>query len=316
MTLHLVSVGSNLVDALSAPSGISGLDPDLADAIRDESPARVLSDTVGSDNQAAAVELGACLSPGTDQHRYLAQLTQAVKPGLWPSGISAELDTLTRVPGGRRHLAAGSTSNDVAVLLATDTVDGLTAALWNALALTEGDLDRVEYLPSPAELPSAPRGRALVVRVPGLDAHTEGDFTRAMEGLGTLGRTLVTKVADSGDEDFLFHLSGGYKAAVPYLIGLAEGLRSLRRTGTVQAFMLHRDTLGKPIRLPLRRMRIEVLHEVLHPFRETGKTPCSPGNDVLEGYAYDLTDSGDYELTAFGAGLLALIGRPEEPLGL
>jgi hypothetical protein len=314
VTLHIVSVGSNLLDALEAPSRIRGLDPDLADAIRDTSPTCVLSDIAGTDSEAAADELAACLSAGTDQHRHLVRLVREIRPGRWPSVSSAELDTLTRAPGGRRHLAA----DDVAVLLATDTVDGLTTALWNALALTGGDLDRVEYLAGPAELPTAPRGHALIVRVPGLDPRTESDFTRAMEGLGTLGRTLVTKVADSGDEDFLFHLSAGYKAATPYLIGLAEGLRSLPRKGTVQAFMLHRDTQGSAIRMPLRRMNLRLLHKALGPFRENGRTALRPPDDrVLEGYAYDSTADGTgFELTAFGAGLLALIGRPEEDLGL
>lgn len=314
MTLHLVSVGSTLLDALEAPSRIRDLDPDLADAIREESPTRILSDIAGTDSTAAAAELAACLSAGTDQHRHLTRLVHEIRPGRWPSVSSAELDTLTRAPGGRRHLA----EDDVAVLLATDTVDGLTAALWNALALTGGDLDRVEYLDGPAAPPTAPRGRALIVRVPGLDSRTESDFTRAMEGLGTLGRTLVTKVAASGDENFLFHLSGGYKAAVPYLIGLAEGLRSLPRKGAVQAFMLHRDTQGDAIRLPLRRMNLKLLHKALGPFRDNGRTALRPPDDrVFEGYAYDSTADGTgFELTAFGAGLLALIGRPEEDLGL
>lgn len=314
MTVHVVSVGSNIIDAMAAPSRIPGLDADQADAIRDESPSRLLSDVAGSDSAPASDELAACLTAGTDQNRHLRSVVDAVGPGRWPSRISAELDTLSRTPGGRRLLAG----DDVAVLLATDTVDGLTATLWNALALTGGDIERVDYLPDPGEQPPATvRGHVLAVRVPGLEPRRQDDFHRAMDGLGTLGHTLVTKVAQSADEDFHFHLSGGYKAAIPYLIGLAEGIRSLPRQGAVQAFMLHRDTTGEAIRLPLRRMQLKMLREDLQPFRGTARKRTAPFNKALEGYAWDIAADGThYELTPFGVGLLALIGRPEEPLGL
>ncbi|MGW0084531.1 hypothetical protein [Streptomyces sp. NPDC003393] len=315
MTVHVVSVGSNLIDAMAAPSGVTGLDVDQADAIRDERPAAVLSDIVGSDSAQASQELAACLTAGTDQHRHLLELVDAVAPGRWSSGISAELDTLSRAPGG----IALQSDTDVAVLLATPTVHGLTAALWNALALTDGKPERIDYLPAPEQQPpAAVRGHVLVVRVPGLEPREQNDFHKAMKALGTLGRALVTKVAESDDEDFHFHLSGGYKAAIPYLIGLAEGIRSLPRgrNAVVQAFMLHRDTQGEAIRLPLRRMNLKMLRATLEPFRATGRKRTAPDDEALDGYAYDLAADGtQYELTPFGAGLLALIGHSEEPVG-
>ncbi|GAA3820739.1 hypothetical protein [Streptomyces chiangmaiensis] len=311
MTIHIVSVGSNLVDALKAPSTVRGLTQDQQDGIQSGRPTDFLAPN-GTEPTAATAdsELKELFGSATGQARDdLRNTVAVVRPGMWPAGISAELSTLVSVTG-QSHLSR----EDVIVLLATDTFDGLTAALWDALALTIGDLDRIVYLSKPSDQPSETvHDRVFVVRVPGLDASTDEDFVRAMEGLGVLGRTLVRKVAVSENEDFLFHLSGGYKAAIPYLIGLAEGLRSLDRKGTVEAFVLHKDSGGKPIKLPLRRMVLSGLQHLLASFNANGERNRRPqGADSLEGYAFERREPSGYRLTAFGAGLRALIGPPDE----
>jgi hypothetical protein len=142
--------------------------------------------------------------------------------------VSGELKTLARIPGTGYPLSRA----DTAVLACSDTSGGLLAGRWNAIALTGGDLSRVRYLGCP-DAPLGPvRGHALVVRVPGLDAGEEDGFRRAMGGLGTLGRNLLQSGELRRGEPILFCLTGGYKATMPYLIGLAEGLRAAIRCST------------------------------------------------------------------------------------
>src|SRR5213079_381353 len=105
----------------------------------------------------------------------------------------------------------------------------LIGALWNALALTGGDLRRVRYLSQPTTAlgdPGRVRGHALMVRVTGMDAGNEPGFRKAMGGLGHLGCHLLGREELGYDpphprvtgvaEEFRVHLSGGFKAAIPY----------------------------------------------------------------------------------------------------
>ena len=157
-----------------------------------------------------------------------------------------------------------------------------------------------------------------------------------MGGLGQLAlRILRVREAQKGEE-FRFYLSGGFKAAIPYLIGLAEAVRSIDQTRLrslgvehlmpddgpfpVQAFVLH-ETAGHaapPIRLPLRRLIAAAVRQELTGFDERGRRSGRPGSGLLEGYAYEASGrprNEIYELTAFGEGLRALFGVTAERPG-
>jgi hypothetical protein len=146
-----------------------------------------------------------------------------------------------------------------------------------------------------------------------LDAGDERGFREAMRGLGVLGRDLFDLTSAEGDA-FRFYLSGGFKAAIPYLIGLAEGLRSLPGPRQVDAFVLH-DTAPRssaPIKLPLRHMNSGLVDQQLEGFKN-GWQRRPPAPAFLEGYAYETTESG-CKLTAFGEGLRVLFPPRAEGL--
>jgi hypothetical protein len=270
LTVHLLSVGKTIIESLEQPDETLGRR--AADLIAANDPLRFLSERGGAEKEALSRMLAAWFGPCPGNRDELAQLVVELKPHLWPDRGSAELETLTR--------AAETTSagrplppDDIAVLISTDTMIGLTAALWNAVALTAGDgdtgLGRIRYLGQPGESLAGCRGAAVIVQVPGLDAGNETGFHTAMRGLGILGRDLFDETSVERDA-FRFYLSGGFKAAIPYLIGLAEGLRSLSGCREVDAFVLH-DTAphdAAPIRLPLRRMMTGLVNRELTDFKD------------------------------------------------
>lgn len=315
MTVHVISVGLSVLDSLAGRGRT--LDERLAAAVRLEHPLELLSQAGigGADRDKASAWLAGALTPsGRDGHQpanaaRLAQVTRALKPALWPADFSAERDTFSRVPPKRRILSA----EDIAILVCSDTPDGLLAGAWNATALTGGDLSRIRYIADPAWASAQIRGCAVMVRIRGMDASSEQGFFIAMKGLGLLGHHLHVSAEIPDREPVRFYLSGGFKAAIPYLIGLAEGLASLPETGPVEAFVLHETSKRDdseppppPIPLPLRRLAPDLVERELRDLSEVPSGDRPPSN-VLEGYAYHLVPGG-WQLTSFGAGLQKLFG--------
>jgi hypothetical protein len=298
MTLHVVSVGINLLEALAKPAkftpceaAVRGRAGDMRDLL-----------AFGLDSAAASSQLADWFSPsGTTPPRLLTLLDE-VRPALWPAGVSAELQTLDAT-GASRPLA----DHDIAVLVASDTTEGLLAAMWNALALARVPA-RVRYLGRPEQrLPHPPPpGSVVIVRVPGMQVGTDSGFREAMRGLGALGRMLLDYLPSV--EDCRFHLSGGFKAGIPYLIALAEAMRSEHRS-KITAWVQHETTQGAAIRLPLRTLRASVARHELGLFGPDGRSRvASLGDGVLDGYAYERQADGTFCLTAFGEGLRAFFG--------
>lgn len=318
MTVHVVSVGTGIVDFLADPRNERyGLDRAFARRIGNAGPSGLVPAQTGRSDEVDAW-LTRCLGgDGAAERAALGRMCEVVRPSAWyPQRVSAELDTF-RSTGARLPLP----DDDVAVLIASDTAGGLTAALWNAVAITDGDLDRIRYVPDAGHVgPLAPvRGRVLIARVLGMNAGTDQGFRTAMRGLGMLGKALVERAGIPSDEPVRFYLSGGYKAAIPYLIALAEGLRSLASdTGArqVDAYVLHEDTQGDAIRLPLRRFTPPSIRtELGGGWDRDGRRTTLPGAGLLEGYAYEPAGDGKgWRLTAFGDGLRALFGLSGEGL--
>lgn len=311
MTIHLISVGVSLTDALRGGKRRAEIDHVLIRNFARHQPWEILGPDTAKASDWLTGALAAKDSGDRDlaQAARLAETVEGIQPGLWPSWFSAELDTFDRDPAAKRPLS----EDDVAVLVSSDTAAGLAAGLWNAVALVNGKLARVRYLADPAAPVPDIRGQVLLVRVPRLDAGDPQGFCDAMRGLGTLGHSLRYGVALKR-EPFRCYLSGGFKAAIPYLIGLAEGLRSLPGSGQVDAIVLHEITERDPIQLPLRRMAPGMVREELSGFGADGLGYGEP-EGFLEGYAYERFGSHCWQLTAFGEGLRALFGIPPEGLG-
>ena len=188
MTVHVISVGLSMLDSLGDPPGKLAGEPDLIALIDRYEPLGLLPGD--SDRGAASEWLARALAPDGEPGRNAAdadrlrKVSAAVQPNRWPRHMSAEVETFSRVPGTGFPLRA----DDIAILICSDTPLGLLAGVWNALALTDGHLDRVRYLPDPGSTLGSVRGRAVLVRVPGMDAGSPEGFRRAMGGLGLLAR--------------------------------------------------------------------------------------------------------------------------------
>lgn len=307
MTIHVISVGRSILESLELPSQLveDGASQSDIKSVVDATPQGLTS----PNTQDVRRWLGTTFGSDTITEPWLVDDVIPRRPHFWESSASAEVQTFesTRDNAGASRIIP---AQHTAVLIATDTSDGLRAALWNAVILSGAEVDRIRYLDEPGSPVDCPRGAVMIVRVPGLDASSTDEFAAAMRHLGALGRFLHTRVRERGEE-FRFYLSGGFKAAIPYLISLAEGMRSFGDSGPVNAYVLHETAAGqRPVALPLRRF-----HEAkaeLAPFDEAGwaEEPGGIGCPLL-GYAYERRAGGRFELTAFGHGLRTLFGHPD-----
>ncbi len=342
MTVHVSSVGRSVLDALDGKSGKLT----LSRAARDRAVRLLEAAGISTwDREQASHWIAAAVAHGepSAQARALRDAIAAVTPQYWQRDVSAELATLDGV--NRDRMAIPVREEDIAVLVCSDTPDGLLAGVWNALGMTAGNLAAVRYLAQPGAELGDVRGRAVVVRVPGMDVGSAEGFRQAMRGLGVLARHVFESLRGAREpEKFRFYLSGGFKAAIPYLIGLAEAVRSIDkqrlaelgvpdlmpRDGSpypVEAYVLHETAGGDltdapPIKLPLRRLVASAVRQELTGFGTSGKRRGLVLPDLLNGYAYeargrrDQPDTVECELTAFGAGLRELFGvRDESPAG-
>jgi hypothetical protein len=347
VTVHLISVGLSVREALEKPRAKLGDRHDLIRVIQDERPHELLAragipDGPGYGDQASGWLVSALAADGEHGRDpvnagRLVELAARIHPQLWPEDFSAEIETFARAQRTGRWLP----DKDVAILICSDTPRGLLAGVWNAVALTRGDLARVRYLPHP-DAPlrtgreATVRGRAILVRVPGMDAGNEAGFRQAMRGLGLLARHLFESGGLKKNELFRFCLSGGFKAATPYLIGMAEAVRSVdlkclrdldagalmpdEGTWQVEAFVLHETAgpEGPPIRLPLRLLDADAVRYELAGFDADRFRPGMPSPALLNGYAYEATGLRGpkaCKLTAFGEGLREFFGVPYEGFG-
>jgi hypothetical protein len=270
-----------------------------------------------TETDAASRWLTGALSPAGDPAqdpaaaKALRSHAVAVQPDLWPADLSAELDTFAHATRAGQRLGP----SDTAILICSDTVAGLLAGVWNAVALVGGDVSRTRYLVDPGQVRTSEVGTVTIARVPGMDAGTEAGFVEAMGWMGALAKGLLDHPRLAG-EPLECHLSGGYKAAIPYLIGLVEWIRSAGQGGTVEAFVRHEETTGRPIRLPLRRIPREIVQDELgQGWDQDGSRDGRPPG-LLDGYAYHYDETlKKWKLTPYGVGLRAVFGYRQPGLG-
>jgi hypothetical protein len=320
VTVFLISVGVSLLDSVEDQNRHT--DPAVRTALRDHPPAE-LFDAATAATAATADDasrwLAGALAPASDPAHdpasasALADHATAAIPRLWPAGFSAELETFARATQAGQRLG----TSDTAVLICSDTVEGLLAGVWNAVALVAGDVSRVRYIDDPRQVKTSEVGTVTIARVPGMDVGNQAGFVKAMGWMGTLAKGLLDRPHPVG-EPLACQLSGGYKAAIPYLIGLAEWIRSKGWDGEVAAFVQHETTTGHPIRLPLRQIPAESVQKELgeHWDQDGRRARRDPPPGLLAGYAYDYNEGrGEWELTPFGVGLRAVFGYSQPGLG-
>mgnify|MGYP001298688468 CR=1 FL=1 len=251
----------------------------------------------------------------------LEELVEVIAPGQWPWTISAELTSL-HANRGDHQFSSKNKIDETALLIASDTGRGLRAALFNALAMTDGDVDRVDYLPTPDSAFHVEPGRVSIVRLSGLDAHNPGvdaqtpgldgqhnkRFLGAMRELSAFG-PYFKEALRNPESTCRFHLTGGFRVAMPFLLGFAQALRSLYG-GRISAHAQYEfSSSPRSIELPLSSPRTDELKGKLVGAGDDGYfAEAPPGDAVWEGYAYEyLEDKGRWRLTPFGMALRELI---------
>ncbi|MFE1080063.1 hypothetical protein [Nocardiopsis alba] len=320
-TVHLITVGVSLFDNLQhSLTGLRGgagdrkglMEYDKLLAKRVWGARRKLHDpeseqTADLERETQAAWLAEVTAPRAGAVRAdLEALLAQIEPARWPAEASAELSSLAAHNLPSKHVAVPD--RDTAILITSDTGKGLRASLFNAVALAGGDLNRVRYLHEPAEEQIVrERGNIVIARLPHLDVGGEKEFTESMRDLGRIGRG-VDRLLEPENDVARFHLSGGFKAAMPFLLGLGEALRGLRGPVKVRAFALHELAPGlRSIELPLRSLPPKPVNDQLKPFEGSGIVGEPPQGAPLRGFAYDRVENGrTWRLTPFGEALREL----------
>ncbi|MFE1100412.1 hypothetical protein ACFW4K_07825 [Nocardiopsis alba] len=318
MTVYVAPVGVSLFDDLLSDSRAR-----LKDAVGEKASWRIIfqrRDDIHNekaelkDPRAEADRVSERLIKETSDQgtarESLESLIKEIKPEEWPASLSAELSSLASDRQGKHRLGIGTGNDEMVLLIASDTGKGLRAALFNALAMTEGDLDRVDYLPdSGSSLQIAP-GRVAIIRLSGLDAEDSDRFLDAMRELSGFGPHFE-KLMENPGSTCRFHLTGGFRVAMPFLMAFAEALRSLY-PGQVSAHARYEfSTIERSIELPLSSPRSDDLEGKLDGFQEDGYLEGElPEEGVWAGFAYEKvpdTGRGRWRLTPFGMALRELI---------
>jgi len=225
----------------------------------------------------------------------------------WDPRVSAETSTLrARRPGGPLI-----TDEDRIVLLASDTDEGISAALCVAAVVAAGNPGRIDGIAEPED--ELPPGKATVVRIDGLKP-TSLSLGRACEAMGTV---LHNALATGPSERIEVHLTGGYKAALLHMLAMTEVAYS-RFPSRVSAHYIFegdgRSATGhdKAVRIGLRRFPRGQLIRMREELSYAKRGLPMRGTPMFEGLAWE--KYGDRtRLTDFGRGYLAVLGGTWTP---
>jgi hypothetical protein len=219
VTVHLIPCGISILDGIRTGNGRPAAAADLARAR--SGLLRWAADAVTCPPDSLVAEWSAAL----DQHARSLHL------GAWGPEVGAETLTLAKRTAAGSELNGLLDRGDAVVLLASETKEGLLAALLVATRIAGGATELISYAQTP-ELPAwsgergrypIRRGRVAVVRVSGLDPDVADGFRAAAGGIGDVMRAAL--MASAGDAIDI-HLTGGFKATLLHTLALAEILRS------------------------------------------------------------------------------------------
>ncbi|MDQ3154098.1 MAG: hypothetical protein M3R63_21050 [Actinomycetota bacterium] len=258
--LHLIPVGRSLLDQIDR-----GTLPALQSALAvDELPGS--ADTVGE-----------ALQRATGQHHeldldYLGLTGMSRATSTVDSSMAAEWTSVSAVAAEPRYDAV---DGQAYVFIATDSDDGLRAA---TLVATRYQHTTIRYLHEPLTIGPllVKLGDVYVCRIPDLDLGVRQPTSTTWRSLGRVGRLVAdtAKQTGGGEWDVVMHLSGGYKAMIPYLMVLGEGVHSRlrdhelgpRHRPKIRAVAIHDPSSGKDpakprivIDIPVRAIDSELL---------------------------------------------------------
>lgn len=288
--MHLLPCGVSILRNMRPPNPVTSLSAGDVRAMS-EWARRELTTTRRDHPDQWAASFRADLGP------YLASIRDCQQP----VKLSAEVASLHRhapQPGARDRL----------VLLASDTAEGVLAALLNAARLRE----RIVYHPVPL-LDSTATGHPVldegteeplhILRIPGLLPDSTGRFSEAMEHVAN-AMVWAARLHRRDREELAIHLAGGYKATIPYVVALAEYVRTA--WPPVRAWCLHEgdaddNPAPEPVAIGLRRVDLGADLNCLDQARSG-----LPDDERLLGFAY--TDvSGRAALTPLGRALSSMV---------
>lgn len=157
------------------------------------------------------------------------------------------------------------------VFLATDTDQGLRAA---TLLSQPYQRSSARYLDEPlaAGRPVLEPGDVVVCRIPDLDLGTLTPTTTTWRSLGVAGRMVADTATQTarGEWHVIVHLSGGYKAMIPYLMVLAEAIHSRLRDAapdaadrpSIRAVVTHESNRDRVIDVVVRAVEGDLLADL------------------------------------------------------
>lgn len=225
----------------------------------------------------------------------------------WDPRVSAETSTLR----ARRPSGPLITDDDRIVLLASDTDEGISAALCVAAVVAVGDPDRIDGIAEPED--ELRPGKVTVVRIDGLKP-TSLSLGRACEAMGTV---LYNALESRPSERVEVHLTGGYKAALLHMLAMTEVAYS-RFPSRVSAHYIFEGDGGsaaghdKAVRIGLRLFPRDQLERMREELSYAKRGVPILGTPMFEGLAWE--KYGDRtRLTDFGRGYLAVLGGTRTP---
>ncbi len=291
MTVHLLPCGTSILANLIPPRSVTSLNRDDVDVV-----------TAWANRTLPA---GALDRPETWTESFRSEIVPYLDPishCQHPVRLSAEVASLHHYCDGRPAPA------DRVVLLASDTAKGMLAALLNAARfrrpvrvharpVLDGTADGVPILEEGSGEP------VHILRIPGLLPDTTATFSAAMRNVAeALVWSALLHRTDRAE--FALHLSGGYKATLPYLVSLAEYVKGERPP--VRAFCLHEgDPEANPtnelVEIYLRATKTRADMEEL----AVAETRQLPDSGRLLDFAYEDVQARA-RLTPLGEGLAAM----------
>lgn len=241
--------------------------------------------------------------PAEWEHGARQRLDRAMElvQGVDPGQISAERSSI------HQHQRMLSDADHV-VLLASDTAEGVLAALVNAYLL-RGPVKFWTYPPAHPWRNMSPVGGAVggpiidIVRIAGLRPQDATEFAGAMEHAAS-----VLRWALRDGNGMVLMLTGGYKASVPYLTVLAEYAKAIDTAG-VRAFCLHEGDRSTepppPIEIFLRTVHPDADRAELDAVFDNGK---GPADGRLRSFAYNCDPGTNRDvLTGLGRAIKAFV---------
>lgn len=307
--VHIVPVGTSLISHLEQTQGTSGaaVPRVLRNVFRPERP---IAETLRAASANGRLNLTPHLQPDEDLAEKAAHALAQLEPA-----TCAELSTLETF---QVHDARADPAADVLVLVASDTGPGLRAAalLAHRLAAASGHLPRYVHDPladGQALTLTLTEGPVILLRIPGLDlTRDKRPDPRTWQSLGELAFAVATTLCEAPHGWHAeFHLTGGYRATLPYLLMAAEAVHTVVRrrlpqiSDRVRATVVHESSTGREnaVPLPVRFLTGALLDAVQELSTMAGENAfvTEDHSDMLRGlYVEDEPSDGRWNLTELG----------------